>query len=542
MIIESVSQPAANRLAGDYQQGKTEAMQFFHYHPYQIESYRARMQWLKSHPCLHRKRLADGLLTYNRAIGNHPAALERIEQLNGPDAYVVIGGQQAGVLTGPLYTIHKAVHLLQTARKLQEELQVAVVPVFWIAGEDHDLAEIDHVYGLTEGETAVSKWRMDLSRKGRFSASSLPLNCEEAARFVDSVLHEWTETEETAAIRDLLKQAARQSATVADWFARLMAALFGKHGLVLVESSLPFVRELEQPVFRQVIEQNEQISALLEEASARIVAAGYKPQLEVDGKQANLFVYENGERLLLERHDGRFRTKDGRRTYSKAELVAMVEENPSQFSANVVSRPLMQEHLFPTLAFIGGQGEVAYWAFYRQIFAAMGYQLPIVLPRMSVTLVEGAIARQMLQVGLTVETVLTRFDDWRVQWERRQAPDPLKERFEQTRQAMEALYRPLVTAVAERDAGLRDLAEKNLHLLLGQVTFLEERLDRSLRHREDVVQTRVKRLEASLRPEGVWQERKLSFFYFANKYGLDLADRLVCAPYNLDGRHQIVYL
>jgi bacillithiol biosynthesis cysteine-adding enzyme BshC len=542
MIIESVSLPVANRLARDYQQGKADALQFFHYQPYQNEAYRERIEWLNGKSCPHRERLVEGLYAYNQQIGNHPEALTRIEQLRRSDAYVVIGGQQAGVLTGPLYTIHKAIHLIQSARKLQEELQVTIVPVFWIAGEDHDIDEIDHLYWLTDGETVVSKGRMNLPRKGRVSASSLRLEQEAAERFVDSFLQELTETEETAAIRDLLKQEVRQSSTVVDWFARLMASLFGKHGLVLVESSLPFVRELERPVFRRLIEQNERISSLLEETSDRIIAAGYEPQLQVEGKQANLFVYESGERLLLERSDDRFRTKDRRYSYSKDELLTMLEADPRRFSANVVSRPLMQEHLFPTLAFIGGQGEVAYWAFYRKVFEAMGYQLPIVLPRMSITLVEGAIARLMEQVGLSVEKVLTGFGEWKEQWERLREPDPLKERFAQTRQAMEALYRPLITEVVERDAGLRELAEKNINMLLAQVDFLEDRLNRSLRRREDVSLARVRRIEASLLPEGAWQERKLSVFFFANKYGLDLVDRLVAAPFRLDGSHQIVYL
>jgi bacillithiol biosynthesis cysteine-adding enzyme BshC len=542
MIIKSVSLPLANRLAHDYQQGKADALQFFQYHPYRSESYQERIRWLNAHSCLHRDRLADGLSHYNTQMGNHPNALAQIDKLRQSDTYVVIGGQQAGVLTGPLYTIYKAIHLIQMARKLQEELQVQVVPVFWIAGEDHDIDEIDHLYWLTDDETAVFKGKIEWNRKGRVSASHLKLEQAACHQFIERFLQDHTETRETTAIRDLMKRTAAESETAADWFARLMAALFGKHGLVLVESSLPFVRELEKPLFQRLIEQNEQIAQLLVESEARIEEAGYQPQLQVDANQANLFIYEGQERLLLERVGERYRTKDRRRSYTRDELLALVDAEPQRFSANVVSRPLMQEHLFPTLAFIGGQAEVAYWAYYRQMFAALGYQLPIVLPRMSVTLIEGAIARQLNQLELPVETVLTRFSVWKEDWQSQQEPDPLGERFAETKTALEKLYRPLVDEVIERDPGLRELAEKNFDKLLAQVAFLEDRLNRSERRREDVSHTRVKRIEAALLPEGVWQERKRSFFSFANKHGLSLLDRLVQAPFALDGSHQIVYL
>ncbi len=541
-MIKSVSLPLANRLAHDYQKGKADALQFFQYHPYQMEAYRERMEWLQSRSCPHRESLVQGLATYNKQIGNHPNALAQVERLRETDTYVVIGGQQAGVLTGPLYTVYKAIHLIQSAHRLQQELKVKVVPVFWIAGEDHDIDEIDHLYWLTEGETAVTKGKLELKRKGRVSASALQLEQEAAGRFIDEFLQEQTETAETPLIRDLLKQAAAESDTVVDWFARLMANLFGKHGLVLVESSLPFVRELEKTVFRKWINQNEQLADILVETASRIVDAGYQPQLQVDDRHANLFLYVGQDRLLLERDGDRFWTKDRRYSYTKDDLLELLEAEPERFSANVVSRPLMQEHLFPTLAFIGGQGEVAYWAFYRQVFAAMGYQLPIVLPRMSVTLVEGAVARLLDQLELSVETVLTNFYGWKDSWDQQQEPDALHEQFEQARQAIEALYRPLVEQVVERDAGLRELAEKNIDRLLGQVSFLEDRLNRSVRRREDVAETRVKRIEAALLPDGIWQERKHSFFFFANKHGLSLIDRLVSAPFALDGSHQIVYL
>lgn len=540
MKVESVALPLANRLAHDYQQGNESALQFFAYDPYRPQSYRERLEWLRGRNVSHRDQLAEGLYTFNDKIGNHPEAMRRIEALKNPDTYVVIGGQQAGVLTGPLYTIHKAVHLIQAAKKLSAELRVEVVPVFWIAGEDHDIDEIDHVYLLADKETRLQKKRIPLKKNRRLSASSLALEEERCKTFLDDFFRSQTETDETAAVRELLEQTASSSATVAEWFARLMAQLFGKHGLVLVESSLPFVRELERPVFQKVIEHNEQVAGMLLKAADRIATAGYPLQLQVEEHQANLFVYEGEERLLVERHGNRFVNR--RAVYTRDELLQLSEEQPERFSANVVTRGLMQEHLFPTLAFVGGPGEVAYWAYYRDIFEAFGMQMPIVLPRLSVTLVERALVRIMDGFGLQVKDVLSNFEAWKKDWNAKQEPHPLERQFAAMRESLEALYRPLVQEVIRLDSGLKGLAEKNASLLIEHVSFLEERLLRSLQQKEDVASRRIQRLEASLLPEGGLQERKLSFFLFANKYGLSLVDRLVEAPFAHDGTHQIVYV
>ncbi|MED1782143.1 bacillithiol biosynthesis cysteine-adding enzyme BshC [Brevibacillus fortis] len=540
MNVECLALPLANTLAQEYQQQNASAMQFFAHNPYREQSYRERVEWLQSQSYPHRNQLVEGLYRFNKEMGTHPEALKNIELLKQPDTYVVIGGQQAGVLGGPLYTINKAVHLIQAAKRLSAELQANVIPVFWIAGEDHDIDEIDHVFwGANDGKR-LHKERMALNKKGRQSASTLPLDPELCTQFLEKFFQGQTETSETKQIRELLTQTAADSHTVAEWFARLMAKLFGKHGLVLVESSLSFVRELQQPIFSQIIENNEQLAKVLLRAADRISTAGYPLQLQVEEHQANLFIYEGDDRLLLERHGERFINR--RRSYTRDELLKQVADSPERFSTNVVTRGLMQEHLFPTLAFIGGPGEIAYWAYYREVFELFGMQMPIVLPRLSITLVEGAQLRLLDSLGLSVEQVLTDFAAWKTEWSKKQAPHPLEQQFASARESIMSIYRPLVEEVVSLDGGLRGLAEKNSKLLLEQVSFLEERLIRSLQQKDDVEHVRVQRIETALLPEGGLQERKHSFFPFANKYGLGLLDRLVDAPFAHDGTHQLYYL
>ncbi|UFJ41912.1 bacillithiol biosynthesis cysteine-adding enzyme BshC [Brevibacillus humidisoli] len=541
MLFESISLPVANRLTEDFLAGNPQVGRLFTYQPFQLSSYRERLSWLEQREYPHRDRLAAGLMEYNRRIGNHSAAMAAIEKLQQPHTYVIIGGQQPGVLTGPLYTVHKAISLMHTARRLTAKLGTEVVPVFWIAGEDHDLDEMNHVYLPVAGDR-LEKRKLPLSVRGRVSASMLPVERQSMIRFAESFFAEHAETPYTDDLRQLVRHAAEQSDTLSDWFARLMAHLFGKHGLILVESSLPFVRELEQPVFRDVLLNNERIAAVLRAAETQIRGLGYPPQLELDETQAHLFLYENGERQALHRSGDQFSLKDGRLLFSREELLARLEEYPDQFSANVVTRPLMQERLFPTLAFIGGSSEVAYWAFYREYFSQFGCEMPVVQPRTSITFLDGAVSRILEGFGLSPEEALRDLKGWKQRWIDGLPPIGVGERFEQARRSISQLYQPLVDEVSQIDPGLSKLADKNLNILLDQVRFLQRRTESSILAKHETSVKRIERIEAELQPFGTLQERTYNVFSYLNKYGLDLLDRLVDADLPFDATHKLIYL
>lgn len=538
MEIDCLSLPTANRLIADFLQASPEAMRFFSYDPYDPKAARQRLTWLKERRFAHRHELADGLLAYNQSIGNDSAALANIELLRDEETYVVIAGQQAGVLMGPLYTIHKALSVIQTANKLQAELGEKVVPVFWIAGEDHDLEEINHVF-LPHTRGTPSKLKLSFGVKGKRSASMVPIKREVAGRFVEDFFAAHPETEHTQELRQLVEETLDQSTSAVEWFARLMVHFFGKYGLVLVESSSPYLRMLEKPVFHSIIEQNEQIHHLLSSAQRALLEAGYATQLDLDEHSAHLFIYEHDERLLLERHQEGFRTKDGRHSYTKSELLEILDTAPERFSANVVSRPLAQEYLFPTLAFLGGPGEIGYWAYYKSLFAELGLELPLILPRTSITLLEGCIERIMNQLELSTETVLCDFAKWKAGWWSGFQEPELVRQFDVARQAILDAYQPLTEQVIAFDPGMRDLAGKNTDRLLEQIAFLEERVARSIESRHQVAIHRVTRLENALIPGGKLQERVWSAFTYLNAHGPDLIDRLLQADFPFDETHKI---
>ncbi|MFB0828832.1 bacillithiol biosynthesis cysteine-adding enzyme BshC [Brevibacillus laterosporus] len=533
--------PTTNSFQNDFLKESPKALSFFTYAPYDPQSYVTRMQYVSKKRYPHRNLLADALYAYNKEIGNHEVALQMIEKLREPNSLVVVAGQQAGLLTGPLYTIYKAIDVIQLAKQTSAQLGVSVIPVFWIAGEDHDWEEINHFYQLTQ-KKELRKVKVKAKHIKKHSATDMRVEQADMLRVIEDFFAEEAETDYSETIRCWLEETAQRSHTLVDWFVQLMARLFGAHGLVFIESSLPTVRQLEQPVFEQIIRENKELNETLLQAQADLKEYGYPEQLDIQPQQANFFFYEQKERLLMERVEGGFQSKDGGKVYTQAELLAILHVSPERFSANVVTRPLMQEHLLPTLAFVGGPGEVAYWAYFKKYFAAFGYELPIVLRRTSITLMEGALEKIREQKQISYETLLSGFADWKEKWLQSLDDHGFAQRFEQKKQELEMRYRELLQDVIAYDKGLAQLAQKNVERLVQDVTFMQNRTEEAVLRKHQVEVERIVRLEQSIVPLDSWQERVYPIFTYLNRFGPDLVDRLLNTDFERDGSHQVVYI
>ncbi|MFT9847978.1 bacillithiol biosynthesis cysteine-adding enzyme BshC [Aneurinibacillus sp. REN35] len=540
MQLEQLQLPFDQTIVRDYIHNYEKVSAFYPYAPYKQESFEKRLSWLSAHPISHRDKLADGLHAFNKEVGNHTCALDNIEKLRQPDTYVVVSGQQAGVLTGPLYTIHKAITTLRLAAEQEEKLGKAVIPVFWIAGEDHDYEEVNHTYVQTR-DAEVRKVKLGQESVNRTSISHLQITPTAMLELIDAYFLEQIETEFSGAIKEKLYRFTEQAKTLTDFFARTMAWLFGEHGLVLIDAALPFVRKLEAPVFTSIIEKNEQLSQAVAMQGEKLASLGYHRQVETDIQNAQFFLYRNGERTGVTRLlDGRFETKDGSETYTTEELLRLIEDDPEQFSANVVTRPLMQEHLLPTLAFVGGPGEVAYWGMYAEAFRCMEYEMPPILPRLSFSLLEGAVQKNMRKHELSAADVLLRLAEKREQFLHAQDTHNFEGKFEAVRKQMEKLYEPLIQEAGEVERGLQKLGDKNLEKILEQVTYYEQKTQAAFVKQHEASLRQFDRIAISLFPLDKPQERVYNIFGYLNKYGMDWFREFVSYPYDIVPEHYAV--
>ncbi|MDB5053621.1 MAG: bacillithiol biosynthesis cysteine-adding enzyme BshC [Bacilli bacterium] len=534
--------PKNQALAEDYCKGLENASGFFTYHPSNEDSWYKRAQWLDqaSGPNANRAELVETLLKYNTKIANSAAAMDNIARLRDSAALVVVGGQQTGLFTGPLLVIYKAITLIQTAKHAERKLGRSVIPIFWLAGEDHDFDEVNHTYVLTP-QLEIAKIKIEHPTGIRTSVSQLTIESWEGAlQQLDASL---MQTEFKAGLMEKLAQIGKQSHTLVDFFAQIMAWLFSDQGLVMLDSDDPEMRRVESKMFSLLLHRHKNINEALLAGRNRVEAAGYKAQTELAANNVNLFVFtDQGERVLLQWDGQLFHDKKKERTYTQQQLNEWAVSAPERFSNNVMTRPLMQDFLFPVLATVLGPGEIAYWGLTGLAFEELGMKMPIVVPRMEFTLVEGAVQKQMDKFGLTWDTVFFHFEQWKKDWLTAQDQLGLPARFAEVKQQFQNIYAPILQTIASINPGLQKLGDTNAQKIVEQIEFLEARSVEANQVQFEAAIRHLERIRLSLLPLEKPQERVYNVLSYLNKYGDGWLKQLLELPLVVNGMHSIIYL
>ena len=533
-------------LAEDYIHNYSKVQELFEYDPWTSKSLQARAAWLddkQARISAPRELVIQALEKYNLKFPNSEKVIESIHRLRQNETLVIIGGQQAGLFTGPLLVIHKAISILRAAREAEQRLNRPVIPVFWIAGEDHDLDEVNHINQLTQ-QLQIEKLELNSSKVlgKREPISRLPISVEQWEQVLSELDSSLLPTDFKPNWMDKFRELIGHSNTLVDLFAGMMSMLFGSEGLVLMDSDDPHLRRLEAPMFRELIVQQKGIGQALEISKDRLIGLGYEPQADIRAGNANLFVVHSGERLLLQRDGDTYTDKIGHYRLSESELLNLAEQQPENFSNNVFTRPLMQNYLFPVLSAVLGGGEIAYWGLTREAFRTIGDQMPIILPRLEFTLVEGTVQKQLIKLDLTFEDAVLRLDEKRDEWLAAQDSIGLPQLFANVKEQFDDLYNPVLEAIGSINPGIRQLGDTNRMKILEQIQFLETKSKDAYEAQFDAAKRQYERIRQSLIPLGKRQERVYNVISYLNKYGDGWLKELLNEEFEWDGSHYAVYL
>jgi bacillithiol biosynthesis cysteine-adding enzyme BshC len=489
------------------------------------------------HPA-HRDEVTAVLRRSHARLGASAATLENLDRLAQPATFVVIGGQQPGLLTGPLYTIYKAISIIKLAEDLRRQFPYEFVPLFWNASDDHDWAEVDHVQ-LIDGAGHLQRveYPLDPLFEG-WSVGEIPLGrgALTAIRRVSEVLagQGFAETVEA-----LLLETAEVSSTFGEWFSRLMLFLFQQHGLIVVEPGLPEFKRLAIPLLEQAIEAPLVPSQLANETGDALEKRGYQRQLHKDPTLCSFFLRENGRREAVHYSRGTFRV--GSHTYTKAELKTVLQDSPERFSPNALLRPVMSEFLFPTAAFVGGAGELNYFAQTRRIYEYFDVPMPVPYLRLGCTLIEPATAR-ILEKYRTPPLALRDPDRALIEWIRARVDIASPALWRGLREQVYGPFNELKPQVRAIDPTLETSLEGTLNYMMFRIGKFEKKLVRHLRKAEHLTATQLRRAAEALFPGRSLQERTLNSMSYLSRYGMDLVDRLVQAVPESYGKHFMVEL
>jgi bacillithiol biosynthesis cysteine-adding enzyme BshC len=543
MRIETIHWQENQPFTEAYLHHYDEVREWFDYDPWADSSVTKRVQWLDSteHLKADRTQLYEVLKAYNEKFNPSAEVMRALEQFKRNDALVVIGGQQAGLFSGPLYVIYKAVSLIKEARKLSSALNRPVLPIFWIAGEDHDLDEVNHIYSLSPQVNMV-KIKIDTSFETRAAISNVKIKDTEWEQALAQLSDSLLDTEFKNDIMAKLSELSKPSSTLVEGFAQYLAWLFGSYGLIVMDAHDPKIRALETAMFSQMIERHDQVREMLLHTQKRVESRGFKAQAEVREDAVNLFIEEQLERKLLISEPGGFSDKKGESHWTKDELLHIAQHEPHRLSNNVFTRPIMQEYLFPVLSTVLGPGEIAYWGLLRSTFEQFQMKMPIVQPRYQFTLIEGTIQKFMQKFEVEFEQAIQGIKPFKEQWLKAQDELNLEERFSAVKSELSSLYEPLIETVSKINPGLKKLGETNHDKVLEQIAFLEKRAVDAFQSQFDSAIRQWDRIELTLLPLEKRQERVYNIFSYMNKYGNELLDQLLQQNIEDPRQHHIVYL
>ena len=489
-----------------------------------------------------RNRVCDALEALNRHWGAGQATLDNIQLLRESDCVAVVSGQQAGLFTGPLYTVYKALAAVKLAGCLRQR-DTKAVPVFWIASEDHDFAEVAKAEFIgRDCQLKNVEVGSGVHRDGQ------PVGQVVLDDSIDSVVNQLFETlpnsEFAADVKALVKGAWQPGRGFAESFAMMMTALLGHYGLIFLDPLDPELKKLAAPLYSEAAQRAPEIATAIEKRSAELEAAGYHAQVLATANSFPLFLHnDQGARHAVVRvENGNYKAKDIEQEYTAEELATLALEKPEKFSPNVTLRAVVQDYLLPTIAYHGGSAEIAYFAQTAEVYRVLERPATPILPRTSLTMIERHTGRVLERYGLTLkdffeglEPVIKRVVEEHLGANTARlfssAEQNVNDELDRLRQDLESIDPTL--------AGALETGRKKINY---QLEGLRTRFVRAQMARDEAAHRQLQRAFEQLYPNKDLQERHINITSLLARHGTYVIEWIFNAINLGSSEHQIVKL
>ncbi|HYA16386.1 MAG TPA: bacillithiol biosynthesis cysteine-adding enzyme BshC [Bryobacteraceae bacterium] len=442
-----------------------------------------------------------------------------LRELAKPGTVAIVTGQQVGLFSGPAYSIYKALSAIRIAESLTAS-GIPAVPVFWIATEDHDFAEIDHVWVFGAAHRPAKIQLRDIDAAGARPAGGIvpgtfPLGelrrAMQGLPFLDEAMA-------------LAEQAYQPGASMGGAFAELLRALFRRFGLLIIDPMDAAIRQLRAPLMRQAVERMPELVEALIARSRELVSRGYHAQVLVDQKTSLAFLLEGGERLALKRNPS-------------GEYIALhhhlntpeLAGRAAHLSPNALLRPVIQDYLLPTAAYIGGPAELAYLAQSQVVYRKLGQRQPAALPRVGFTLIDERGRKRMARYGVGPADLFVREQVLHDRIAKRLVPQSLRDSLQHTRAGVEAALSCFASDLDKFDGSLASALKTSRRKIEYQMGKIERKTAAQIMARDEQATRDAALLSGLVYPETHLQERFYSILPLIAKFGPGLIDELHAA-------------
>ena len=530
-----------SRLFVDYIDNYSNVKDFF------IGDFRDKKLWQSQinailHREIDRSSLAQVLLNQNRDYQCGIKTLANIDLLLSDNTVAIVTGQQVGLFTGPLYTLYKILTTLKLTEQLSQQYpEYNFVPIFWLEGEDHDIEEVSS-FSFLNASNELQELRYPSEEKtiGNNLGAVGSVHLDESIGMLFSSLHQaLLPTEYSSKVFELFETAYQKGMTFSRAFIHLINVLLEDSGLIFFDPHNPDTKKILKPIFEQELN-NISHTCRLVITQSELLEKQYHAQ--VKPRAVNLFLFHNGGRYAIEPHEHGFSLKGTRRTFSKEEMLGFLDTDPNLFSPNVILRPICQDYLFPTLAYVAGPSEVAYFAQFKLLYENFNIPEPIIYPRCSATIVEERIQKIINKYGLQPKDFFTEIDALKGRITESISDFKVEELFSNTMGTVSESLTSLKDGLESIDPTLVPAMENTLVRMQGALKGLKEKTLAAQVRQHEISLRQLDKVAISLFPNSNLQEREMNIIYFLNKYGLELL-RWLRSELILDKfMHQIINL
>ena len=481
-----------------------------------------------------RHSVVEVLRTQNVSFGGDSETSRNLDRLqNG--AAAIVTGQQVGLLAGPAFSVYKALSAIRLANELTAKGMNAV-PIFWLATEDHDLAEVDHSFLGVRGGLE----RFDLSMPGAEGRRVGEIPLGEPMREISSRASALVEGPAAETVARWISESYRPEETFGTAFAKLMTRIFAGRGLIFLDPLSPELHRLSAQTMVRALKEHESLSKELVARSAALERAGFHAQVKVTENSTLVFRIVDGQRVPIRPKDGGFVAGNNQESFE--DTWKALEHHPEQFSANALLRPVIQDTLLPTIAYIGGPAEIAYHAQTSLVYQRLLGRAPAILPRAGFTLVTAHVANLLRKYKVDVRDVFAGRQRLRSKMEAEVLPRELAERFAEGEKKLQNLLEGLREPLAKLDQTLAGALDTAADKMLYQFNSVRAKAGRAEGFRTGVLDSHEREITSLLLPNNELQERSLSLLPFIAANGVELLDQLDRNVKIGTGEHCIVYL
>jgi bacillithiol biosynthesis cysteine-adding enzyme BshC len=458
-----------------------------------------------------RAEVASILRRQNITLGAGAETLANLDRLE-KGAVAVVSGQQVGLFSGPAYSVYKAL----TAVEIADELTrggIPAVPVFWMATEDHDLEEVRHATWFEQGKLV----RFELPPNGESvqPVGRIPLGAQ-----IELLVQEAAEllaNQGSDLLAQYLIESYRPEETYGSAFGKLFARLFAQHGLILMDPLDEGLHKVAAPLYQHALAERNAINEKLLQRGKDLDRAGFAVQVKVTARSTLLFRMDESGRQVVTASAEKFQA--GEKTWAREELVHLTHTEPEKFSANALFRPVVQDYLLPTAAYIAGPAEISYFAQSEVVYRHLLGRMPVMLPRSGFTLVDAKANKLLRKYGLSVEDVWSGSQDLRHKMERESVPGSLAKNFDNDQKQIATMLTQLGKQIEKLDPTLKGTVERSRKKIGFHLEKLRRKAGRAQDQKAGLISEHERYLESLLHPHKGLQSRELCLLPFLARWG-----------------------